>query len=98
MRAPCRDRAANLSGPVRSGRPPLPTPNTTAFTAPSTALTLADAALASRYARRLVSSPTSGCFIGQRAIPSALERAGFQFHHNTIGEARSATPPPARLA
>ncbi|CQD17473.1 nucleoside-diphosphate sugar epimerase [Mycobacterium europaeum] len=25
--------------------------------------------------------------IGQRAIPSALERAGFQFHHNTIGEA-----------
>ncbi|MEY8015783.1 TIGR01777 family oxidoreductase [Mycobacterium servetii] len=25
--------------------------------------------------------------IGQRAIPGALERAGFQFHHNTIGEA-----------
>jgi uncharacterized protein len=25
--------------------------------------------------------------IGQRAIPSALERAGFVFHHNTIGEA-----------
>ena len=25
--------------------------------------------------------------VGQRAIPSALERAGFQFHHNTIGEA-----------
>jgi uncharacterized protein len=24
---------------------------------------------------------------GQRAIPSVLERAGFQFHHNTIGEA-----------
>ncbi|BBX96931.1 TIGR01777 family oxidoreductase [Mycobacterium lacus] len=24
---------------------------------------------------------------GQRAIPAALERAGFQFHHNTIGEA-----------
>lgn len=28
-----------------------------------------------------------GVLIGQRAIPSALERAGFQFHHNTIGEA-----------
>jgi uncharacterized protein (TIGR01777 family) len=28
-----------------------------------------------------------GLLIGQRAIPSALERAGFQFHHNTIGEA-----------
>jgi len=25
--------------------------------------------------------------IGQRAIPSALERTGFEFHHNTIGEA-----------
>lgn len=28
-----------------------------------------------------------GLLIGQRAIPSALERTGFQFHHNTIGEA-----------
>jgi uncharacterized protein len=28
-----------------------------------------------------------GLLNGQRAIPSALERAGFQFHHNTIGEA-----------
>ncbi|CPR03522.1 nucleoside-diphosphate sugar epimerase [Mycobacterium bohemicum DSM 44277] len=28
-----------------------------------------------------------GLLIGQRAIPSALEHAGFRFHHNTIGEA-----------
>lgn len=28
-----------------------------------------------------------GLLAGQRAIPSALERAGFTFHHNTIGEA-----------
>jgi uncharacterized protein len=28
-----------------------------------------------------------GMLGGQRAIPAALERAGFQFHHNTIGEA-----------
>ena len=28
-----------------------------------------------------------GLFGGQRAIPAALERAGFVFHHNTIGEA-----------
>jgi uncharacterized protein (TIGR01777 family) len=28
-----------------------------------------------------------GLLIGQRAIPAALERAGFRFHHNTIGEA-----------
>jgi uncharacterized protein (TIGR01777 family) len=30
-----------------------------------------------------------GLLIGQRAIPAALERTGFQFHHNTIGEALS---------
>jgi uncharacterized protein (TIGR01777 family) len=28
-----------------------------------------------------------GLLGGQRAIPAALERAGFEFHHNTIGEA-----------
>lgn len=28
-----------------------------------------------------------GLLTGQRAIPAALERAGFQFRHNTIGEA-----------
>jgi uncharacterized protein (TIGR01777 family) len=28
-----------------------------------------------------------GLLAGQRAIPAALERAGFEFHHNTIGEA-----------
>ena len=38
-----------------------------------------------------------GLLAGQRAIPAALERAGFQFHHNTIGEALSyATSPGAR--
>ena len=28
-----------------------------------------------------------GLLGGQRAIPAALERAGFEFHHNTVGEA-----------
>jgi uncharacterized protein (TIGR01777 family) len=28
-----------------------------------------------------------GLLCGQRAIPAALEQAGFQFHHKTIGEA-----------
>lgn len=28
-----------------------------------------------------------GLLGGQRAIPAALERAGFEFHHNTLGEA-----------
>lgn len=37
-----------------------------------------------------------GLLCGQRVIPAALERAGFQFHHNTIGEAlRYATTRPA---
>ncbi|BBZ13410.1 TIGR01777 family oxidoreductase [Mycobacterium branderi] len=37
-----------------------------------------------------------GLLCGQRVIPTALERAGFQFHHNTIGEAlRYATTRPA---
>ena len=36
---------------------------------------------------------------GQRAIPAALERAGFEFHHNTIGEALSyATTPKSTVA
>lgn len=30
-----------------------------------------------------------GLLVGQRVIPAALERAGFQFQHNTIGEALS---------
>jgi NAD dependent epimerase/dehydratase family enzyme len=28
-----------------------------------------------------------GLLGGQRAIPAVLERAGFEFHHNTIREA-----------
>ena len=28
-----------------------------------------------------------GLLIGQRAVPAALERAGFEFHHQTIGQA-----------
>lgn len=37
-----------------------------------------------------------GVLSGQRAIPAALERAGFEFHHNTIGEALAfATAPTA---
>lgn len=39
-----------------------------------------------------------GLLAGQRAIPAALERAGFQFRHNTIGEALSyATARPTPL-
>jgi uncharacterized protein (TIGR01777 family) len=37
-----------------------------------------------------------GLLAGQRAIPAGLERAGFQFHHNTIGEALSYATAPTR--
>ncbi len=36
-----------------------------------------------------------GLLVGQRAIPAALERAGFRFQHNTIGEALSFALEPA---
>ena len=36
-----------------------------------------------------------GLLGGQRAIPAALERAGFTFRHNTIGEALAAAMPPS---
>ena len=40
-----------------------------------------------------------GLLGGQRAIPAALERAGFEFHHNTIGEALAfATAPNEHVA
>lgn len=37
-----------------------------------------------------------GVLGGQRAIPAALERAGFHFHHNTIGEALAFATAPNR--
>ncbi|MBX7431624.1 TIGR01777 family oxidoreductase [Mycobacterium sp. Y57] len=37
-----------------------------------------------------------GLLGGQRAIPAALERAGFQFHHHTIGEALAFATAPQR--
>jgi uncharacterized protein len=37
-----------------------------------------------------------GLLAGQRAIPAALERTGFQFHHNTIGEALSYVTAPIK--
>jgi len=36
-----------------------------------------------------------GLLGGQRAVPAALERAGFEFHHHTIGEALSYALGPA---
>ena len=38
-----------------------------------------------------------GLLGGQRAIPAALERAGFGFHHNTIGEALAFATAPTNI-
>ena len=38
-----------------------------------------------------------GLLGGQRAIPAALERAGFVFHHNTIGEALAFATAPTNI-
>lgn len=38
-----------------------------------------------------------GLLVGQRAIPAALERAGFNFHHNTVGEALAYATAPKDL-
>jgi uncharacterized protein (TIGR01777 family) len=80
----------NLSGPVNLTGP-APVTNaefTTAFGRTvnrPTPLSVPGFAL-----RRLLGDfADEGLLIGQRAIPAALERAGFTFHHNTIGEALS---------
>ncbi|MUL82374.1 MULTISPECIES: TIGR01777 family oxidoreductase [unclassified Mycolicibacterium] len=38
-----------------------------------------------------------GLLVGQRAIPAALERAGFSFHHKTVGEALAYATAPKDL-
>ncbi|TVY01562.1 TIGR01777 family protein [Mycolicibacterium porcinum] len=38
-----------------------------------------------------------GLLVGQRAIPAALERAGFDFHHKTVGEALAYATAPKDL-
>src|SRR5262249_34282523 len=38
-----------------------------------------------------------GLLVGQRAIPAALEHAGFSFHHNTVGEALAYATAPKDL-
>ena len=46
-----------------------------------------DAGARHRRPRGIGEFADEGLLAGQRAIPAALERAGFRFHHNTIGEA-----------
>ena len=78
----------SLSGPVNMTGP-APVTNAEFTTAFGRALNRPTPLMLPGFAVRtaLGEFADEGLLIGQRAIPSALERAGFQFHHNTIGEA-----------
>ena len=77
-----------LSGPVNMTGP-APVTNAEFTTAFGRAVNRPTPLLLPGFAVRaaLGEFADEGLLIGQRAIPSALERAGFEFHHNTIGEA-----------
>ena len=81
---------AALSGPVNMTGP-APVTNAEFTTAFGRAVNRPTPLMLPGFAMRaaLGEFADEGLLIGQRAIPSALERAGFQFHHNTIGEALS---------
>jgi uncharacterized protein (TIGR01777 family) len=78
----------SLSGPVNLTGP-APVTNAEFTTAFGRAVNRPTPLIMPGFAARaaLGEFADEGLLIGQRAIPSALERAGFQFHHNTIGEA-----------
>jgi uncharacterized protein len=85
----------DMSGPVNLTGP-APVTNAEFTTALGRAVNRPTPLLVPAIAARTVLGEFAdeGLLIGQRAIPAALERAGFQFHHNTIGEALSyATAP-----
>jgi uncharacterized protein len=81
---------STLSGPVNMSGP-APVTNAEFTTAFGRAVNRPTPLMLPGFAVRaaLGEFADEGLLIGQRAIPSALERAGFQFHHNTIGEALS---------
>ncbi len=78
----------SLSGPVNMTGP-APVTNAEFTTALGRAVNRPTPMMLPGFAVRAVLGEFAdeGLLIGQRAIPSALERAGFQFYHNTIGEA-----------
>ena len=88
---------SRLSGPVNLTGP-APVTNAEFTTALGRAVNRRTPLLMPGFAVRaaLGEFADEGLLSGQRAIPAALERSGFEFHHKTVGEAlRYAT---ARLA
>lgn len=80
----------DLSGPVNVAGP-APVTNAEFTAALGRAVNRPTPLLVPGFAlRRLIGEfADEGLLVGQRAIPAALERAGFRFQHNTIGEALS---------
>ncbi|MBI3692190.1 MAG: TIGR01777 family protein, partial [Mycolicibacterium aromaticivorans] len=78
----------DLSGPVNFTGP-APVTNSEFTAALGRALNRPTPLMVPGFALRtlLGEFADEGLLDGQRAIPAALERAGFVFHHNTIGEA-----------
>ena len=78
----------DLSGPVNFTGP-APVTNSEFIAALGRALNRPTPLMVPGFALRtlLGEFADEGLLGGQRAIPAALERAGFVFHHNTIGEA-----------
>ena len=77
-----------VSGPVNLTGP-APVTNSEFTTALGRAVNRPTPLLVPGFAARLAFGEFAdeGLLVGQRAIPAVLERAGFAFHHDTIGEA-----------
>lgn len=77
-----------LTGPVNATGP-APVTNAEFTAALGRAVNRPTPMLVPGFALRAVLGEFAGEGLlgGQRAIPAALERAGFEFHHNTLGEA-----------
>jgi uncharacterized protein (TIGR01777 family) len=77
-----------LAGPLNLTGP-APVTNAEFTTALGRAVNRPTALMVPGFALRTVLGEFAdeGLLGGQRAIPAALERAGFAFHHNTVGEA-----------
>jgi uncharacterized protein (TIGR01777 family) len=78
----------DLAGPLNLTGP-APVTNAEFTTALGRAVNRPTALMVPGFALRtlLGEFADEGLLGGQRAIPAALERAGFTFHHNTVGEA-----------
>lgn len=87
----------DLSGPVNVTGP-APVTNAEFTTALGRSVNRPTALMVPGFALRaaLGEFADEGVLGGQRAIPAALERAGFQFHHHTIGEALAFATAPHR--